>query len=316
LKLLQLSAHGTIVVTSCTARKKFLAPPISISDAVPSSLDEMARAWVSVAEAARPRCEAKRLYLGRSFGDARATAEAIDGALFVASTGFGLIAAEQQLPNYCLTVSDGPGSIRRHLLALGASPSQWWSTLGKELGQLGLAHLVMRPHTRCVLLSMPSSYLAMVAQDLAGLPRRYVDRLRVFTSPAGADAVPEHLRDAVLPYDERLERIAAYSGTRADFPQRAMRHFVEVLGAHRMPLADAVSAVKGALVGKQRPKLPSRAKAADAEIAALLRARWAEHGGSSSRLLRYLRDEALVACEQSRFSGIWRSVKADLAAAS
>lgn len=314
MEVLQLSAHDTIVVTNCTARKRPVAPPVSFPDVVPSTLDDMVSAWVSAAEASEPRREARHLYLGRSFSDARLTARATDGALFIVSAGFGLIAAEQQLPNYCLTVSDGAGSIRSHLLAVGASPSQWWSTLRRELGQPSLSHLVTRTQINCVLLAMPSSYLAMVSQDLAGLPRRYVDRLRIFTSSAGADAVPTHLTAAVLPYDERLERITAYSGTRADFPQRAMRHFVEVLGAHRMPLSQAVSAVETALAGMERPKLPSRAKAADAEIAALLRARWHEHGGSASRLLRFLRDDALVACEQSRFSGIWRSVKADIAA--
>ncbi|HEX6703891.1 MAG TPA: hypothetical protein VF169_03955 [Albitalea sp.] len=314
MKMLQLSAHGAIVITNCSARKRQFGPSVSYPEGAHSTLDEMARSWISATKASEQASEARHLYVGRAFSDARITAQAIQGALFIASAGFGLIAAEQQLPHYCLTVSGGAGSIRHNLRAIGASSSDWWQAIKKVLGQPSLAHLVMRPEVDSVLLSMPSSYLAMVRQDLADLPHRYVDKLRVFTSSAGMNEVPEQLRSAVLPYDDRLERVAAYAGTRADFPQRAMRHFVEALGAHRMSLAKGVFAVEQALAGMERPNVPARAKAADAEIAALLRAQWTKHGGSSSRLLRFLRDDAMVACEQGRFRGIWWSVKSEMAA--
>ncbi|EJY58328.1 hypothetical protein PACIG1_5859 [Pseudomonas aeruginosa CIG1] len=48
-----------------------------------------------------------------------------------------------------------------------------------------------------------------------------------------------------------------------------------------------------------------RRRASDEEVKALLIAAWGTHNGSSTRLLRYLRDDALVACEQSRFRSLW-----------
>ncbi len=43
----------------------------------------------------------------------------------------------------------------------------------------------------------------------------------------------------------------------------------------------------------------------------MLRQQWASHAGSSTRLHRYLRDKAQVACEQSRFVALWRQVRAE-----
>ena len=43
----------------------------------------------------------------------------------------------------------------------------------------------------------------------------------------------------------------------------------------------------------------------------MLHKSWESHGGSSTRLLRYLRDEALVACEQGRFRSLWHQVRAE-----
>ena len=43
----------------------------------------------------------------------------------------------------------------------------------------------------------------------------------------------------------------------------------------------------------------------------ILHENWSSHHGSATRLLRYSRDEALVACEQSRFQQICRKVRTD-----
>jgi hypothetical protein len=109
----------------------------------------------------------------------------------------------------------------------------------------------------------------------------------------------------------RLESLGGYDGTRAEFPQRALRHFVEELAAHKLALADAHVAVAAALEGLGRRTTPIRQRRTDAQIAKILRQRWRAYGGSSTRLHRYLRDDALVACEQSRFRALWREVRAE-----
>jgi hypothetical protein len=277
-------------------------------------LEEAVRTWLSKATLSTPTCPAARLYVGRAFCVVRDVVKEVKGSLHVASAGFGLVSADQDLPNYALTIAVGAGSIRKHLESLQASPSQWWQSLNRELGQAGLGDLVRRADVSRVLLSLPSAYLAMVTEELAELRPEEVAKLRVFTSPAGITTLPSHLQRSVLPYDERLELIPKFAGTRADFPQRAMQHFVKILAGHRKTLDEGIAAVNTALAGLTAPKLPHRVRADDVQIAALLRAQWKSHKGSSSRLLRYLRDDALVACEQRRFRGIWQAVKDEFAA--
>ena len=119
------------------------------------------------------------------------------------------------------------------------------------------------------------------------------------------------LRRCVMPYDERLEGHERFAGTRSDFPQRAMRHFVEELDGQYLDVERANDAVETAMAQLKRPVLPQRARKTDEEIIKLIRSQWMTHDGSSLRLLRYLRDEALVACEQSRFRGLWHRVRAE-----
>jgi len=151
----------------------------------------------------------------------------------------------------------------------------------------------------------------MVATDLALVQDSRLQTLRIFTSDAGTKTLPIKLKSVVMPYDERLEGIPNHNGTRSDFPQRALKHFVAHLQGHELPLDAAKDIVKAAMATTVKPKIPLREKAPDERIAELIRTNWHRHEGSASKLLRFLRDDAKVACEQSRFSGIWRKVKAD-----
>lgn len=152
----------------------------------------------------------------------------------------------------------------------------------------------------------------MVHDDLAVVPPGKAAQLRIFTSTAGAQFVPEHLADYVMPYDDRLESVHNYAGTQSDFAQRALRHFVEALGAASLPLEEARAMVSAGLAHRtRRPRTMGR-RMSDDEIRRVLTAQWARHAGSSTRLLRYLRDEARISCEQKRFSRIWQALAAEL----
>jgi hypothetical protein len=114
-----------------------------------------------------------------------------------------------------------------------------------------------------------------------------------------------------MPYDERLEGVVNHKGTRSDFPQRALRHFVTHLKGHELSMNKAKEGVEASMAASVRPTIPLREKVPNERILELIRTHWDRHEGSASKLLRFLRDEAHIACEQSRFSGIWRKVKAD-----
>jgi hypothetical protein len=115
-----------------------------------------------------------------------------------------------------------------------------------------------------------------------------------------------------MPYDDRLESVPHYSGTRTDFPQRALLHFVTELDGHYLDWSAGAKAVSQSLTGLSTRHIPTRTRLDDAEITNVLRRHWTDYGGSSTRLLRFLRREAQIACEQGRFRDIWRGLKAEM----
>ena len=121
----------------------------------------------------------------------------------------------------------------------------------------------------------------------------------------GVTFIPEQWQLLGLPYDERLEdRKSGYSGTRSDFTQRAMKHFVKEIGMPNEPLPKIVKQLNAKLSKLKKPVAPNRVKISDPELMKLINKNWRKFDGQTSKLLRFLRDEALVSCEQSRFQKI------------
>lgn len=304
-----------IIVTSCTSRKKNTGEVLTLGRAKnASSLATLVHAWVADITSATQRDAAVNLYKGRSFCEAKLAAKEIGAELYVISAGHGLIRSDDLLPSYNLTVSASPGNeLHRSLLRLQKTPSDWWQLLTQQFAEhRSLAALMDRTGTSPVLLALPSSYLSLISQDLATLGNEAIARLRIFTSEFGASELPERLRSIVMPYDERLEGLPNFGGTRVDFAQRALRHFVGVLQGHILPLERAKDQVLSAMNALVKPVLPKRQKKSDAEIVELIEKNWERLNGSGAALLRFLRDDALVSCEQSRFAMLRRGVQSHL----
>ncbi|ALP61343.1 hypothetical protein [Paraburkholderia caribensis] len=295
-----------IVVTNCTNRKRHsgVSVPLASLEAG-GTLQSVAARWVKAVRQATPSGQARDVYMGRAFVEAQRVADALQGTLHIVSAGLGIVGAADRIPSYDLTVSDGANSLKPLLARLGLNPSDWWEALTAELeGQHSISTLLHQHPDALALFALPGSYVSLVAEDLASLTRDQVNRIRIITSDHGRTLVPDNVRRVALPYDERLEG-SPYAGTRTDFAQRAMRHFVEMLDGHRLSADEALASVTNAMRDLTKPVVPAREKKTDAEILALMRKNWHRFNGASSRLLRYLRDEALVACEQGRFRSLW-----------
>lgn len=239
------------------------------------------------------------------------------GQMFVVSAGVGLVHEDDHVPAYDLTVTERSGEFARTLDRVGATASDWWAELGAVgIGRGSISGLLRAHPGRQILIALPAGYLEMVSDDLNGLHDTEVEFLRIFTSPAGAAALPHRLSKATMPYDARLESLPGHAGTRVDFPQRALRHFVEFLNGHQLDTDTARRAVAQSLQGLPHRHTPVRTRLSDDAIAQLLEANWHAHGGSSTRLLRFVRREAGIACEQRRFRDIWRRVQTGLAGGS
>lgn len=309
--------HDVIVITSCTSRKRKVGAVLQLESAyVTDSLSNLAHHWKQQVQTVRESdlLAARNLYAGRSISEAKQTADELSSPLYIVSAGHGVLRADELVPAYDVTVSPAPDN-RLHccLLRLGKSPADWWQALIKAFGpERSLAELITGSTHATILLAVPSVYLQLLEPDLICLSDVDIQRLRVLTSCHGATRLAPRLRNLVIPYDERLEGLPTYAGTRSDFPQRALRHFTTVLRGHELSLESAREQVLQAMAALQKPVLPERQRKTDDDIVMLLRQNWERLQGSSTALLRYLRDDALIACEQSRFRTLHRRALSEL----
>lgn len=310
-----LSAPRVIIVTSCTNKKKNTGEVVTFNDVSRAhSLASLVHNWISTIALATQYEVAFNLYKGRSFTEAKLAAREINADLFILSAGHGLIHSDEHLPSYNLTVSASPDNeLLRSLSRLQHSASDWWQMLTQQFAEKRSLTALMDRTSKCpVLLALPAPYLKLISQDLANLNEEQVARLRIFTSEYGASELPQRLHRAVMPYDERLEGLTNFNGTRVDFAQRALRHFTLILEGHLLPLEHAKQNVVHAMDALAIPVLPKRVKKKDSEIVELIEQNWERLGGSSTALLRYMRDDALVACAQGRFAKLHRGVQLNL----
>jgi hypothetical protein len=299
-----------VLVTNCTARKRGTAEAVTLTpDLFGPTLRATTANWQRVVKARGKICPAGDLYVGRSITEAQSAATTVGAApLVFVSAGLGMVRSDDPIPAYDLTPADAGGGLARALAKFAASPVEWWG----ELSGHGLSRLIRERSSAIFLVALPATYLRMLRDDLSRCRLEDVSRLRLFTSVAGAASIPALLQPSVMPYDERLETVDTFDGTRGDFPQRAMRHFVEVLHGHRLSLEEGRRSVEHALATLGWREVPERKRLDDSQIKSLIADRWDDCSGQSSRLLRALRDEELVACEQGRFASLWREVRSEL----
>ena len=302
------------IITNCSSRKR----NNGVDPLVPSligtvGIKDLLNEWLKQIKRSQVRVAPLDLYQGRSIAECRFAARLTAADFYVISAGLGLVSANDQVPNYSLTISEGNGSLQRWLSAQGATSMDWWNGLSDAMGTpTPISSLVnSQSDNSRILIALPARYMEMISADLALVHQNRLEIVRIFTSNAGIKHVPSRLLETVMPYDERLEGVANHDGTRSDFPQRALKHFIAHLHAQELSMEDARKQVLAAMTKSVKRTIPTRVKAPDERIAELIRTHWNSYDGSASKLLRFLRDDANVACEQSRFSGIWRKIKDD-----
>lgn len=301
---------STVIITNCTNRKRLGGhSPLELCTSQTHSLTAMAATWIQQVKARTSTRPAESLYTGRSVQDAKWVAQKLDAKLMFASTGLGLIGGEHPCPPYNLTVAAEPHSIRPWLARMGLAPSDWWDAVNNHWQRPNpIATLAKRTDIKRILIALSANYIDLVVNDLEQIAFDDRSKLRFFTSRPGIERLPKQFRSLAMPYDDRLES-SRFAGTRADFPQRAMRHFVELTNASTNPVGTDYQAVSAAMSALPLVGTIKRRRASDEELKTLMIEAWDAQKGSSSRLLRYLRDDALVACEQSRFRGLWLELK-------
>jgi hypothetical protein len=303
-----------LYIVGCTNRKRHQPVPGLRASTLPESvLSEVAAIWAERVADAVPTATAGDLYCGRSFHEAGMVFRRSDVEGYVVSAGLGLVACDASVPAYSLTLT-GPAEDDVRLKIRGEwSSGAWWGRVNAVRGErTGIAALVeARPAAPAVIV-LSETYAAMVSDDLASLGDSDVGRLRI-VGPRNAASLPERLRPCLMPFDDRLDGPAfPIPGTRADFAARAGRWFVEEIASVH---PDGSAEVHAAAVAEALERFPppprfSRSPRTDVEIADLILANWERAEGKSSRMLRVLRDDLDIACEQSRFARLFRETAA------
>lgn len=289
----------TIVVSNCSKRKRAsLDPTLRAGDLAAGSSDFVAAAWSQRLRTAHLVSQVEDLYGGRAFSEARQTAHGLNARFAVVSAGLGLVDGNVAVPAYSLTIAHrDPDGI---LTKTGSNSSDWWAAVRG----CSPFHNASMPDEGLILAALSSTYLAMVADEWAAWPDERLARLRLFTKeePKG---LAEGLRQAWMPYDDRLDAAGGgHAGTQSDFAQRALRHFAITIG-DKGTLDHDRAAVQDGLHGLQARQVPVRARHSDDELRTLITNEWDVVSGRSGAMLRHLRDDLGVACEQSRFKRLF-----------
>ena len=305
----QVTPLAAAVLAPCTNRKLVRPNEKSRAVSLPRSPQcDLETAWLALVGRLAPVRPAGALYSGRGFRLAQQAARSAGAPLYVVSAGLGLVAADRPIPSYGITIV-GRGADDVSARVTGRfDPSAWWRAVSTGRFATPLAHVFSDSPRGPVIVALTRPYARMLVPILAELPRQAAVRLRIIGVRLG-ELLPPHLRTLTLPYDERLD--AVLPGTRADFPQRALLHFVTE-GLPTRPQADAAGHrdwVRAALAHQEAPRRVKRPRHSDQEIMAVIE----RHLGSTQgigRLLRVLRDEEEIACEQARFTRLYRATLA------
>jgi hypothetical protein len=308
----------TLVITACTNRKRVAAPKaLSASGLETGTLAQVSRAWIARLRAASPAVPARELYCGRSFSEALNAAEAVDADLAIVSAGLGLLTADTEVPSYGLTVSPRTKDSVLDRVSFPASPRDWWSRIARQSPFSENLEEHITASSGVVVVALPETYLDMIADDLADLADGARRRLRIVTG-GPPERLHAKLRPWLMPYDERFDGPQSpLPGTRGDFASRAARHFAEtiVAAAPRATAKRHAEAVRNLLDQWAQPARPQRERKSDPELLSILRDLWDLGEGRTTRLLRLVRDQAGVACEQSRFSRLAHQVRLEMSPA-
>lgn len=292
-----------VVVTTCSLRKT-LRPT---SDATAATLcaghqKKVETAWLNRVGNLSTHLPAMEFYAGRGFGLAAEAARLADAKLYILSAGLGLVPARRRIPVYGLTVTEGHEDSVPEKVSGEFDAAGWFSRMLSSPHSDQWADAAKSGSGR-ILIALSRPYAAMVGGSLSALPTRTLTRLRIFGASLES-VLPASLHPTIVPYDERLNSILP--GTRSDFSQRAMFHFVRSIAIKSSPDREADFAAVFAALGRLRfPHRPRRPRRTDDEIVSLISGRLRSESGSA-KMLAALRNDEGIACEQSRFRRLYR----------
>jgi hypothetical protein len=160
-----------------------------------------------------------------------------------------------------------------------------------------------------ILMALSKAYGELIADELKGLTLDQLAQFRLFGASL-LKVLPERVAEAVMPFDGRLDGPeSSKPGTMSDFASRALCVFAGLIKDGRATLQSAATdaaVVEGYLSGWSYPSRTERKRQSDEEILHLIDEHWDHVGGRATEMLPFIRRQLGVACEQSRFTRLFR----------
>ena len=303
------------MVVTCTARKKAVVPAVlKMSRIRGTSLPVRFHHWSRNLERyAGIRTKALDLYCGNAWSVVRRIAASEEmGArvrLWIVSAGLGLVTPQRSVPPYSATFSRRE---RDSVLRDGDQESlqAWWELLvawrRSERSAVGsIADIARRHPHEPLVAALSSDYFAALREDLLEARGLLHNPSSLVIISAGANKGGE-LAQSFLPCDSRLEH--EFGRGRMALNARVLEAFLNqhlVEGRTIRRVREHYGKMLDALPASN---YPLRKRSSDDQVRRFIRARLAEDPRCThTRLLRAYRDKGL-ACEQSRFRGLFREV--------
>lgn len=305
------------LITTCTNRKRIApAPSLMASNLHKGNATDILQYWTTHLEKATNCTRAMDLYCGRGFTEVRQLINKNDIQVWVISAGTGLTPGDLEIPAYNLTIlPTSNASIQQKIKSKEEfTPSQWWNELNRSRcgTPTPILDTVLNHSDTLFIISVSSAYVGLISNDLFLLKDQHLNRIRI-TGLNSPGIIPAEFQHLWMPYDDRFDGPHSPNpGTRADFPQRVSRHFIEEIYPQNPQASPSEHSRKVSefLKPMPYPVRVQRETKSNEVIKSIIKLRWSEANGSGAKMLRILRDEEKVACEQGRFAELFKQVKA------
>ena len=296
-----------VIVTCSNQKSRPIPPRLQLGQVPGPNAAQRARRWISrlTRTSSTPQIPARDLYAGEHWSVARKfpalhrPGEEI--RLWACSAGYGLIPSDAPIMPYHATLTPGQAN------SVPGAVASWWSVLSEWQGPTpqhprSIRALAAADPTALFIFVISKSYLRACGVDIAAACAYIKDPDRLFIVSAGARPQGD-LAAFMVPADARLQ--AHLGGTRRALNARIGAHLLSTGVRSKDEAAEHLERLLAA-----QPPIPryERKKQSDREVLDFIAGRLAHTPtAAANRLLREFRDAGL-ACEQHRFSRLYRTV--------
>lgn len=306
------------IIATCTNRKTKAPNEPLFGRSLPKGDQEgLLLNWVQRIRNVEETFYARKLYCGRGFSEIVKIKSSTAAQIWIISFGMGLIDDDKPIPAYQITLTrPSEDSILNKVVPnYSFNSSDWWNGINQQLygTKNPIANLICNHKDTVFVISVSQAYLKLVMSDLFSLQDHDLSRVRIVGPPHPRDLPLQYIH-LWMPYDDRFDGPTSPNpGTRSDFSQRIARHFIEnVLIPHPLSTAEDHGRLVQKIMGTMNRAMQiKRRVVSDKEIANIISINWDLAKGSCARMLRVLRDNEKVACEQGRFAAIFRKIKTE-----